>query len=267
MHKHMMAMKALTHKPASAPASSGSATGKMEAVVAEMQAKVDAEIMDPKRKGDPMVGLDVMMLKALKKDVAKSEALEQVTKEESKKHPEKAQLYAKALKVGLHKVAEELKTEMEGLKKKALVMMIMMKMMKDKEAAKHGKPAEEEAPEAPAEEEGAEEPKAPAEEAKAPAEEGETTEGEAPAEEEEATEAKAPAEEEEAEAKAPAEEEEATEAKAPAEEDEAKAPAEEEEPAEEAPAEEAPAEEEPAKVKSLSALKGLLDTLGLNQLH
>merc|ERR1719440_958556 len=124
MHKHMMAMKALTHKPAAAPA--GGATGKMEAVVQEMQAKVDAEIMDPKRKGDPMVGLDVMMLKALKKAVAKSEALE----EESQKHPEKAQLYAKALKVGLHKVAEELKTEMEGLKKKALVMMIMMKSQK-----------------------------------------------------------------------------------------------------------------------------------------
>merc|ERR1719408_1220204 len=135
-----------------------------------------------------MVGLDVMMLKALKKAVAKSEALEAASKEESAKHPEKAALYAKALKVGLHKVATELKTEMEGLKKKALVMMIMMKMMKDKEAAK---------------EEGAEEPKAPAEKAKAPAEEEEPTEGEAPAEEEEA--------------KEPTDEEEATESKAPAE--------------------------------------------------
>merc|ERR1719305_2014538 len=148
----------------------------MEAIVAEMQAKVDAEIADPKRKGDPMVGLDVMMLKALKKAVAKSEALEAATKEESEKHPEKAKLYGQALKVGLHKVAEELKTEMEGLKKKALIMMIMMKMMKQKEAAKHGNPA------------GAAD-----EEAKAPAEEEAPEEAKAPAEEE-ATEAKAPAE-------------------------------------------------------------------------
>merc|ERR1719426_259276 len=197
MHKHMMAMKALSHPAPTAAV--GSATGKMEAIVAEMQAKVDAEIADPKRKGDPMVGLDVMMLKALKKAVAKSEALEAATQEESEKHPEKAKLYGQALKVGLHKVAEELKTEMEGLKKKALIMMIMMKMMKQKEAAKHGNPAGAADEAEGAEEAKAEEPKAPAdEEAKAPAEEEETeaTEAKAPAEEEAPEEAKAPAEEE-----------------------------------------------------------------------
>merc|ERR1719271_796386 len=179
MHKHMMAMKALTpqHQPATPK---GGATGRMEAVVAEMKAKVEAEIHDPKRAHDPMVVLDAMMLKAMEKAVAKSEALEAASKEESQKHPEKAKLYAKALKVGLHKVAEELKTEMQGLKKKALVMMIMMKMMKEKkekEAKAHEQPAEEE-------------------EAKAPTEEEEATEAKAPAEEEAPEEAKAPAEEE-----------------------------------------------------------------------
>jgi len=266
MHKHMMAMKALTpqHQPA---APKGGATGRMEAVVAEMKAKVEAEIHDPKRAHDPMVVLDAMMLKAMEKAVAKSEALEAASKEESQKHPEKAKLYAKALKVGLHKVAEELKTEMQGLKKKALVMMIMMKMMKEKkekEAKAHEQPAEEEEAKAPADEaEGAEEAKA--EEPKA------DEEAKAPTEEEEATEAKAPAEEEAPEeAKAPAEEEEATEAKAPAEEEapeEAKAPAEEEAlPDPEQMEGDAPADGA-AKAKSLSALKGLLDTLGINQLR
>merc|ERR1719482_298077 len=263
MHKHMMAMKALTpqHQPA---APKGGATGRMEAVVAEMKAKVEAEIHDPKRAHDPMVVLDAMMLKAMEKAVAKSEALEAASKEESQKHPEKTKLYAKALKVGLHKVAEELKTEMQGLKKKALVMMIMMKMMKEKkekEAKAHEQPAEEEEAKAPADEaEGAEEAKA--EEPKAPADEeakDPTEEAKARAEEEAPEEAKAPAEEEAPEeAKAPAEEEEATEAKAPAEEEALPDP---EQMEGDAPADGA------AKAKSLSALKGLLDTLGINQLR
>merc|ERR1719271_424722 len=181
MHKHMEAMKALAHAP---PQAGGSATGRMQQLVAKLQAKVQAEIADPARAHDPMVGLDLMMLKALKTAVAKSEALEAAAKEVAAEHPEQAKAAAVALKQQLSKVAGDLKAEMADIKKKAMLMMIIMK----EEAAKKEKkaPADAEA------------------EAEAPA--GEDAEAEAPAE------AKAPAEED-AEAEAPAE------AKAPAEED------------------------------------------------
>merc|ERR1719271_637196 len=121
MHKHMEAMKALAHAPRS------TATGRMQQLVAKLQAKIQAEIADPARPHDPMVGLDVMMLKALKTAVAKSEALEAAAKEVAKEHPEQAKAAAVALKQQLSKVAGDLKAEMADIKKKAMVMMIMMK--------------------------------------------------------------------------------------------------------------------------------------------
>merc|ERR1719389_1105488 len=69
MHKHMAALKQLTHpEPVH-----GRPQGGMQKVVAEMQASVDAELADPARKHDPLVALDVHMLNAMKQAVAKSE--------------------------------------------------------------------------------------------------------------------------------------------------------------------------------------------------
>merc|ERR1719161_2044799 len=106
IHKHMAALKQLTHPE---PAHGGQ--GGMQKVVAEMQASVDAELADPARKHDPLVALDVHMLNAMKQAVAKSEALEAAASRAAAKHPEKAEKYKAALKIALHKVAGELKTE------------------------------------------------------------------------------------------------------------------------------------------------------------
>merc|ERR1719183_951128 len=157
MHKHMEALKQLKQQEVEHTVPR-QGQGGMEQVVAEMQASVDAELADPARKHDPMVSLDVHMLNAMKKAVAKSEALELAAQSAIKKHPEKAEKYGAALKMALHKVSGELKTEMETLKQKALKLAALMKEARAAEEApaeaEAKAPADEEAPaeEAPAEE-------------------------------------------------------------------------------------------------------------------
>merc|ERR1719446_1547697 len=173
MHKHMLALKQLKQQAVAeaAPGEPG-ITSKLRAVVQDMQAKVDAELADPKRKGDPLVGLDVQMLEAMKKAVSQSEALVAAAKVEVGKHPEKAKQYKAALKVALHKVTDNLKGDMKALKEKAMVLVMVAKALKEKEEAKH-----------------ASEPAGAPEEAEAKADEAEAPEGEgdskaeAPAEE------------------------------------------------------------------------------------
>merc|ERR1719316_291670 len=111
------------------------------------------------------------MLKALKTAVAKSEALEAAAKQVAAEHPEKAKAVGVALKQNLSKVAGDLKAEMGGIKKKALVMMMIMKEEAANKAPAEDKAAEAKAPEeeAPAAEAKAPEAEAPAAEAKAPA--------------------------------------------------------------------------------------------------
>merc|ERR550514_22171 len=89
MHKHMMALKKLKESHAAPPSDSmginNAITGKLNAVVVQMQEKVDAELADPARKDDPLVGLDVQMLESMKKAVSKSEALVAAAEEGMKK--------------------------------------------------------------------------------------------------------------------------------------------------------------------------------------
>merc|ERR1719183_1219896 len=168
MHKHMEALKQLKQQEVEHTVPR-QGQGGMEQVVAEMQASVDAELADPARKHDPLVSLDVHMLNAMKKAVAKSEALELAAQSAIKKHPEKAEKYGAALKMALHKVSGELKTEMETLKQKALKLAALMKEARaEKEAPAEEAPAAEAAQEEAPEEAEA---KAPADEAEAPAEE------------------------------------------------------------------------------------------------
>merc|ERR1719478_1568823 len=141
MHKHMEALKQLKQEH-TAPRGQGG----MEQVVAEMQASVDAELADPARKHDPLVSLDVHMLNAMKKAVAKSEALEAAASRAAAKHPEKAEKYKAALKIALHKVAGELKTEVEGLKEKAQKLASLVIEARRKKAEKEAPAEDAEAP-------------------------------------------------------------------------------------------------------------------------
>merc|ERR1719446_917042 len=211
MHKHMLALKQLKQQAVAeaAPGEPG-ITSKLRAVVQDMQAKVDAELADPKRKGDPLVGLDVQMLEAMKKAVSQSEALVAAAKVEVGKHPEKAKQYKAALKVALHQVTDHLKGDMKALKEKAMVLVMVAKALKEKEDAKHtsepaGDPAAASAPDEAAE--------APAE-AEAPEGEAKADEAaETPAAPEEPAEAKTP----DAPADAPADAADAPAAEAPQE--------------------------------------------------
>merc|ERR1719197_1254719 len=100
MDKHMQALKAVTFKQSGA-APAKSVTSKLQAVVDKLQAKVDAELADPSNAHNPIVGIDVQMLKAMKTAVAKSDALVAAAQQYTKKHPDKKAAVARALKVSL----------------------------------------------------------------------------------------------------------------------------------------------------------------------
>merc|ERR1719482_550269 len=149
MHKHMLALKqlkesnrkrvAVEEAVLDSPAVANAITGKLNAVVEQMQKKVDAELADPARKDDPLVGLDVQMLESMKKAVSKSEALVAAAEAGMAKEPEKKAQYQQALKIALHKVSEDLKTDMKAMKEKAMVLTMVAKMMKEKQAEAEAK--------------------------------------------------------------------------------------------------------------------------------
>lgn len=142
IQKHMQALKqgmvTLNH-PQHGDLTKGVA-GKLKEVIAKMQSKVDAELQDPARAHDPIVQLDVEMLKAMKKAVAKSEALVVVAAMEMKKDPGHSEQFKVALKASLHAVTDELRSDMDTLKKKAMMIAVVHKVMAEK---KHEKEAAE----------------------------------------------------------------------------------------------------------------------------
>jgi hypothetical protein len=159
IQKHMQELKSDMHVGMDgaiiAKATKGTGVaGKLQMVVAKMEAKVRNELNDPKRQHDPLVHLDVEMLHAMKTAVAKSEALVVVAAKEMQKHPEQSDQFKTALKSSLHEVTDELKTEMDALKKKAMLIAVITKVMKKKQAEEAAKKAEEApAPPPPADEE------------------------------------------------------------------------------------------------------------------
>merc|ERR1719253_2362590 len=98
-------------------------SGKLHLVLQKMQAKVDAELVDPARKGDPLVAIDVKMLVEMKK--AKTE--EERTKIKT------------SVKGAMQKVMVQMKQDMEALKQEAVVA-LKAKMEKAEAEAKAQKP-------------------------------------------------------------------------------------------------------------------------------
>merc|ERR550514_738545 len=98
--------------------------GKLNALLKKMEAKVDAELADPKRKDDPTVAVDVKMLQTMKDAVKKSEALVLVAAlamKKAKTDKERKKIKAE-VSFAMHKVMGKLKEDVQALKAEAMVL-------------------------------------------------------------------------------------------------------------------------------------------------
>jgi hypothetical protein len=113
-------------------------TSKLHLVLQKMQAKVDAELADPARKGDPLVAIDVKMLDKMKKSVKKSEALMMVgavAMKKAKTEEERTKIKT-SVKGAMQKVMVQMKEDMDSLKQEAVVVLKAKMEKEEAEAAK-----------------------------------------------------------------------------------------------------------------------------------